>query len=250
MLRTKNQHGFTIIELMIAVSALSLLLLLCTMGIIRLSQTYYKGIIGASTQQTARTTMDSITQTVQFGGVSSVMTNSQTVTDGPANYDVKTICIGQQRYSYAPNYQQIDDNPDISQKQLKHGFWQDIVGDPSNCSGVKLHVDNPSANPIDGTNIGSEGRELLGNRMRLIGLSIEKCSGILVNPCSANGSETLYRVTLSMMYGDSDMIDSAAYNAGDTTTWPNVQCRAVQGFLGSAFCAKSELSSVIRKRLR
>lgn len=246
----KNSRGFTIIELMISVSALSALLLLCTIGIIQISQSYFKGIIQASTQQTVRAIVDTFSQTVQYGGASSIATATETTTVAAVSYTVRTICVGTQRFSYALNYQQIGGSPQIANRELKHGLWQDLIGDQARCSGVRLDADNPSTSPIDGVNVGSEGRELLGDRMRLMGLTIEKCSGAAVGRCSPNSSENLFRVRLAIMYGGSDLVDTASYNETDPTTWASLQCRSKQAIIGTAFCAKSDLTTIVGKRLR
>lgn len=252
----QSNAGFTIIELMIAISILSMLLLLCTFGIMRISQSYYRGIIRAKTQTTTRAIFDNLTQNVQFNGVGSILTKTENTSDGSANYEVRTICIGAQRYSFALNYQQNDQSPAANAGTLKHAFWRDVITDISNCRGLQLHQDDPSSHPIDAVlgQTGTGGKELLGGRMRLLGFKVEKCSnpppasGVVA--CSANASENLYRIVLSTMYGDKDLIDFTGYSTTDSTTWSKPTCKLSQGVFGGAFCAKSDLTSIVGKRLR
>lgn len=65
-LPTRNSEGFTLVELMIATSIFSVILLLLTFGLLGIGQNYYKGRNSVRTQDTARRIMDEISQAIQF----------------------------------------------------------------------------------------------------------------------------------------------------------------------------------------
>ena len=62
---TLDQSGFTLLELMIATTIFSVILLLCTVGLIQIGKTYYKGSAIVRTQNVARDITDNITQAIQ-----------------------------------------------------------------------------------------------------------------------------------------------------------------------------------------
>lgn len=93
-----SSAGFTIVELMIATTVFSVVLLLCTYGLVSIGRTYYKGVTTSRAQTTARSISDNIARSVQYGGkISGSLTGSS-----------GQICIGKARYTYvaptAPNY--------------------------------------------------------------------------------------------------------------------------------------------------
>jgi prepilin-type N-terminal cleavage/methylation domain-containing protein len=94
MSRQLNQQGFTILELMIATTIFTVILLLCTIGLIRIGNIYYKGVTQSRTQAVARTISDDVTQAIQYGGqivqntspTLSLMGGSETVNVGSRSY--------------------------------------------------------------------------------------------------------------------------------------------------------------------
>ena len=96
MTKKLDAKGFTIVELLIATLVFSTVLLVVTIGIIQITRVYYKGITESSTQNTARTLMDTITQAIQFSG--------GTVTDS----DGDTVCLGNQQLSYRTGVQMVN----------------------------------------------------------------------------------------------------------------------------------------------
>lgn len=227
---TKNsQAGFTIVELMISISVLAVVLLVVTIGIIQISKSYYKGVIQATTQQTARAALDDIAQSVEFDSVHNATTSGSrsdlALQYGPST-SLLSYCIGQnQRYSYVLGYEQsatknVPGDPGYS----RHILWKDQ--NPGTCTPVKLYEDTPS------DTIG-QGHELLGANMRLTNLEITPVTG----------STTLYKISLTIMYGDDDLIDKSS---GVMASW---NCKIQGGVFAAAFCAKAELTTVVGKRL-
>ena len=91
----KNQQGFTILELLIASTVFSVILLVATAGIIQIGNLYYKGITASKTQETARAIMEEVSRTAQFSKGSVVFGHNF-----GDDSSVKQICVGDRRYTY------------------------------------------------------------------------------------------------------------------------------------------------------
>src|SRR3989338_4615433 len=99
----KKDSGFTIIELMIATTVFSLVLLLCTFGLLQVARVYYKGVTGAKVQEALRNVTDNITRVIQFSGGSVVPPPANTTGGTPF-----VFCIDDQRYSVVINRQLVE----------------------------------------------------------------------------------------------------------------------------------------------
>jgi prepilin-type N-terminal cleavage/methylation domain-containing protein len=207
---TNKQHGFTIIELMIATVVFSLILLIVTACILQFSKQYYKGIIASSTQNTARSLMDDVVRSIQFDtGAVYPLTGG-----GNSGY-----CIGEtKRYSYKL-FQQVTDNKPFAPHQGFHGLVSDTTS--TDCKGS-------AALPVAGLPAAlttTNARELLGQHMRLSRFDIA-------------GSNNLYTVTIRVVYGDDDLLTNP--------TNPATNCKST---VGSQFCAVSQLTTTVKKRV-
>lgn len=225
-----NNRGFTLVELMISISVLATILLLVTIGIIQISKTYYKGITQANTQQKARQIMDTVTQSIQFGNFNTFGGDTNTL----GGFDAQSYCIDQQRFTYITTAVQkreaLPSSTTTTPPTARHGLWQDVL-----TSGVCS--DNPVDMSLVVPSVG--GRELLGDKMRITKFAIEqKDTGPII--CK----DDLYCVSVTVMYGDEDLIDKTA------VTIDKWKCQPTAGVFAASFCAKAELTSVVGKRLK
>jgi len=230
MKHVKDQQGFTIVELLISTTVFSVILLLCLAALVQIGKMYYKGVTTAQTQQTARAIMDEITQGIQLSGDG---VRAQTLTVGPqvapADPAVGFFCIGSTRYTYAID-RQVSDANNTNDKQLLHALW---VDEPGACAGatdqklselptVDLSLPVPSTAP--------HGRELLSSNMRITRLTLVPTDG-----------DRLWTINLTIAYGDEDLFTT---DPADST---RKICKGAQA--GTQFCAFSEITSVIKRRL-
>jgi type II secretory pathway pseudopilin PulG len=211
--------GFTIVELMIAATVFSMVLLLITFGVIRFNQAYYGGIIQSNTQNVARTAIENISQAIQFDG-GTVVTSS--------NGSWKGICVGSRFYQYQPGMQLENGGP---------------LG-PDQRTQALIFEPNAASCNSPGTSV--SGTELLGKNMRIAVLSVA--------PISGTG---LYKIDARVVYGDDDLLCSPNEVNGSCTSTgtmppgsgnyatPDLQCKSLSG----PFCAVSELSTVVGKRV-
>jgi prepilin-type N-terminal cleavage/methylation domain-containing protein len=207
-----RQAGFTIIELLVASSVFSVILLLSATAMIQIGKTYYKGITEARTQETARDILSGISQAVQFSGgdIATITPNSNT----------KGFCIGSTRYSYIPGKL-------YAKTPTGHAFVMD-----SDCSSKK-------AQDLDSGGLAANSTELLGVNMRLDNNPV--VSAIAATP-------GLYSVNVTVLYGDDDLIQNGDGSTPYNST--NTPHNCLPTTKGGQFCAMSELDTVVKKRIQ
>lgn len=88
MIKKTNNRGFTIVELLIVTTILSVVLLGASFMLIQMGRLYYKGLAASRTQDAARNLVDSIARPLQLGGDS--FTRSDTD---------NTFCIGSNQFN-------------------------------------------------------------------------------------------------------------------------------------------------------
>ncbi|HSH55662.1 MAG TPA: type II secretion system protein [Candidatus Limnocylindrales bacterium] len=255
MSQKHSQRGFTIIELLIATMIFSVILIAVSAAVLRFAKQYYKGVISNQTQSTARAIMDDISRSVQFnaGTVYILTSNDISVpfaSPTAPNPPVFGYCIGDsKRYSFVEN-RQVSDTPDSTLLQSRYGLVSDnITGCSTNTRAIKTtamtRVDRNPAQPLVPLN---NPRELLGQHMRLNKLSIDEDDGV-------------YAITVKVVYGDNDLLCSPSttnpasgknsceeYDPSNTAVYAkdDLRCRLVSG---AQFCAVSELSTSVKKRV-
>ncbi len=206
----KLTSGFTILELLIATIVFSVVLMLVTAGIMQIARVYYKGVTEANTQNTARSIIDTISQAIQFTGGTVTLTAASPVAGN--NY---AFCVGNQQFSYRLGWQ-VENRFSVVDNQAWHALVQNTT---TGC---------PSAGAQNLANQVVNGRDLMGQHMRLSNLVIE------------NPAPNLYKVQVRVVYGDNDLLDNP--------TTANAACKSQQS--GTQFCAVSELSTIVIKRVK
>lgn len=222
IVRHSDSSGFTIIELMIATLVFSIVLLVVTAGIVQFSKAYYKGAITAKTQDTTRSIIDSVAQSVQFG-VASPQESPESV--GTA---ISFLCAGGNKFIFTPGVQYKTGPPEYTNA----GVY--MVPSVGICEG-------PAAT------LPPDGKQLLNEYMRVTNLTL---NGV---------SDTLYTIAVTVAYGDNDLFCDRRDDATCNVTSPilsdaaladlgaNIRCKQLSG---SEFCAVSSLSTTVRKRIQ
>jgi prepilin-type N-terminal cleavage/methylation domain-containing protein len=237
-MHSKQQRGFTIIELMFATVVFSSVLLLSLAALVQIGKMYYKGVTTAQTQQSARSLLDELSQSIQFSGANIEAPRNMTGGAPPQGPDIAAgsgatgfFCVGTTRYTYALDRQQSDDN-DTSKKHILHALWAD---EPGVCAGItNANVANYfSTYPVDLTSAVPStynGRDLLSDNMRLTRFAVDS----LVD-------KSIWQVRLTVVYGEDDLL---------TIDSDNPSRRICKGAtVGTEFCAVSELSTIIKRRI-
>lgn len=213
---SQRNGGFTIVELMIASSVFAVLLLVISAGVMSFTRQYYKGVVTSKTQTTARSIMSEVTQAIQF---------SSTVYTGLSGGSEKGFCVDNKLFSYIIGRQVMDKGGLAVNHQGYHGF---VVGSGgSSCTTTTVPMTLPSVSAL-----GSGQRELLGDKMRLAALNI-----------SVNGD--LYLVRVRVLYGQDSVLSPAVTSVTD---WSKEKC--ANDSAGAQYCAVSDLTTTIQKRLQ
>lgn len=197
---------------MLAMTVFSLVLVAAAAGLIQVGRMYYKSVIATRTQDTARSIMDEVSRSVQFSG-------AEPIIERDGNGQVNAFCIGNNRYSIELGSQ---------------------VGDQDNPGAYGIFKDEIDAGCPTGS-LSDDGAELLGENMRLTRFDIEAV------PDTADQ----YRIVLWMVYGDDDVlqgVDAAGdFVPHDSADAVRVICRT--GAISAEFCAISELSTTVSRRI-
>ena len=221
----ERQGGFTIVELMIALSVLSALLVMSTVIMMQLGRLYTKGVNEADTQNTSRNIMNDLSSQLQLSG------NTPILDPGNSN---GVICLGTQRYTYSLNNEVTDD-------PTSHALWRDTTSGNGSCTAVDLHAQAPQ----DTQSKAGSGVEMIPLHMRLLALSIV-----------ANSNNT-YGISVTVAYGDDDLMANTNVSGDNTETDPaahhhnlglpgTVLCK---GQTGQEFCSVSSLSITVAQRI-
>lgn len=246
----KNNKGFTIVELLFSTAIFSVVLLLCLSALVQIGRMYFKGVTTAQTQQSARALMDEISQSMQLSGAE--ITPIGSITGGPVPPEIYGqsgpipisggnitqgaigyFCIGTTRFTFAMDRMQ-GESVDVNRKMIPHAIWADEPGMCAGANAATLYssfpVDLTAAQPSDAA---LRGRDLLSDNMRLMRLRLTPL---------VSGSNSVWRIQITVGYGDSDLFivdpsdSSRRYCAGAN--------------IGTQFCAFSELSTIVKRRVQ
>lgn len=217
--QNRGQDGFTIVEMMIATLVFSVIMLVAAGTVVRFTNNFQRGMTASTTQNTARSIIDTVSQSLQlYGDDYSNMGNG--------------YCIGSTRYSYIRGRQLIEGGQ-------RHVLVEEKEGLPIGCGGSALNLAGNPVNP--------PGQELLAQDMRLAKFDI------------VPQGDGLFRLTVKVVYGDTDLLCSPTHvgncnsetvlNAGqlsNSAVLDDLQCK---GKKGSEYCAVSEITTTIQRRV-
>jgi hypothetical protein len=198
---------------MIAVTVFSVLLLLSAASLTQISRLYYKGVIVTKTHNVNRNIIDDISQAFQFS-------SGNVGYGGPSSNGLRSICIGNIRYTYIFNKQISSTN--------KHGLWRDKVASSGSCPPLNFYDNSELENSI----ASGEGVELLESGMRLKALSVTPATISEIN-----------NVNVAVIYGDDDLI-----NFNDSAKTQPLDCKG--DVTGSQWCSFSRLFTQVFSRVK
>lgn len=226
MMAPRNRSaGFTILELLIATAVFSVVLLVLSGAIIQMGRIYGKGVNQAQTQEASRNLIEAIGQGIQLNPGQLAYGASLTSATDPKS---RAICINDHQYSFKVGQQQEGARHAVVMRTIAGG-----------CLGVR-------AQDLTHGTVASDSVELLGPHMRLLRLDIVE---------APVGSGT-YRLTARVAYGDNDLLcggsvsctdERAALTDDQIAATADVRCKDIRS--GSQFCAVSELSTMVGRRL-
>jgi prepilin-type N-terminal cleavage/methylation domain-containing protein len=222
-----SQTGFTIVELLIATTIFTMVLLIASYAIVHVGKLYYKGLITGRTQDMARQFGDEISQTIQFGPQCDTVqcfmrenTAGVPFSSGTQNITVRSRCLGSNRYSYV-----LEKPMGTGSLEARHVLWRDRVPDDYlTCAPLDLTQVTPSD-----TFTLSPGADLLASKMRIPVFNV------------TGGS--LWNIEFVISHGDSvDLFEAATASVPAFT-----RCVGIRA--SGQFCAVAGYSTTVTKRL-
>lgn len=231
-----NKTGFTILELMIAVTILAVILLMVALIMTNIGSLYSKGVELTNVQNVNRSLVSELAATIQFGGQTMEGPNTYTYTssDGTA-IQVSAICFGTTRYSYILGFP----GGSSSSSSIPHILWRDEMRGLGSCVPLNIGLNNPVCGSISGpesciASIPGSGSNMLGDNMHLTVFTVKQ-----YNP-------QLYGISVGLVYGDKNLFKTTSTGSMVTTKNGNYIC---SGQTGDAFCATSFLSTLADERV-
>jgi prepilin-type N-terminal cleavage/methylation domain-containing protein len=213
------QSGFTVVELMIATVVSSLILVVITVGIVRFTSDYYKGVNVSSTQATTQNAIDAVAQAIQFNA------NSTVATDGSQGI----FCAGNQVFLYT--------------------MGKALNAAPSATNWGLYQLNNPSSNCIIPADT-SGGTELLGPNMRLGIMNLSEIGSTNVWQLDIRvaygDADLLCRTGISGTSKGSCNTGATDYASSDIIQGSDLTCKIR---IGSQFCSVVHLSTAIGQRV-
>jgi prepilin-type N-terminal cleavage/methylation domain-containing protein len=169
----KDQRGFTILELMIATTVLSVILILVSVMMTSIGKLYQKGVNQSRVQGAVRTITNDVSQNLQLSESPQIATN-----DGKTAY-----CIGSDRYTA------------VIGRQLGTGQEAD---ETPRAKPVLFHDKTPTDGCTTDNLDAVHGTELIPDKSRLLEFKIaEVFSGT-------------YKIEVAIAYGDYDLLSSTS----------------------------------------
>lgn len=219
----KNQQGFTVLELIIATVIFSVIMLLSSSAMIKLSQQFQKGFTQSQTQETARNMGEAIARNIQY---SSMPPRQLWPIPADPNAMEQVWCIADRRYIFIRGKQlgpdPITQTPSVAVRQNQ------------GCGGAAV-------SPAGYVPVGGD-EELVGQDMRLADLRIEQ-----------GENDRVWSVRLRLVKGDNDLVCSPGTpgdcGASTPTSSPNATDLLCDAVKGSPYCGASGYSMIVVRRL-
>ena len=215
-MKSISKKGFTIVELLIAISVFSALLIIIVYAFLYGLNTFSKAQVVSKTQEVSRSIEQNISQSFSLTAAGSY-TPITSVTNTNNNITSKGFCLGQYRYSYVLDKQLTSTN--------NYGLLQDTI---QGCSTSTVSVDLSAANlPTLNTP-----KQLLGNNMRISNFTITSST-------PSNSSAVGYQLVMEIDYGNNLKAETNGYK---------YQCPS--GNISSSFCAVAKIDTIIFQRIQ
>lgn len=224
-LRKGGQRGFTIVELLIAISVFSVVMIIAATAIIVIARQYQAGVTKTAMQSATRDIHQKISDNIKYSGGNIITVENYDVNVDGVNVKFNIICTDKTRYFYkTPS---VDGSGNIAT----------TVNFDNNMSG--LYVEQASsgdyssdANCKNGINP-STAQQLLPNSAKVAVFSVEPTA------TDASGQVTSTTVKTTFVRGEADMFDLSVAPG-------SLQCKSG---VGNEWCSVVSLSSIINPRL-
>ena len=223
----QQSHGFTLIELMLAMTFLSFILVFMALTLTQMLRTYDKGLTVKQINQAGRTVIDDIARSMRGEQTGRIV--ATTATDG-------RLCIGDIMYIWNPVYKGAKTSATPNQNPDQYKFTSPAVP----ITMARLKLTNPTSDcavPVGAINQNQDNYTLLGDRAR-------------VTWADATPSADGRLIKLTLVLGTYDITEqtnirnSAYTNVFNTPTLVSGDA-ACKGGTDGNYCAFSEFSTIV-----
>jgi prepilin-type N-terminal cleavage/methylation domain-containing protein len=237
-MREPEEQGFTIVELLMATTVFSLVLLGALAGFLQIGKLFYKGVSATSTQEAANQILQDVSGQFQssasFTKVLPVglAANAEVLPTTDQSTSYAYYCIGNTRYTYViardGTHMVNFDSTSNHRPGGNFGVLKDTLPGSSGCA--TPCNDDPSVTPTcpNGAVRFRSPVELLGDNMRL--------NAFYINSSATNSS--LFNIRIIVAYG----LDDAFTQNPPQTTIPPV-CDSNSGI--DQFCSVTDLNTAV-----
>ena len=188
MRKIYHQKGFTVIELLIATSVFSTVLLIAASGIVHVGRLFQRGITGSLTQEVSRSTIDFIKDDFELSGGYFKRLPPYGVNEG--------FCIGSRLYSYQVGLRIGSDG--VGRAMVVRDFPNCDISTVVHPDDIVTGIGYDLATATD-TNVSGQMREFLGPNMRLNSFSVTPSP-------AASAKPTGLTISIDVISGDNDLI--------------------------------------------
>ena len=216
-MKSISKKGFTIVELLIAISVFSALLIIIVYAFLYGLNTFSKAQVVSKTQEVSRSIEQNISQSFSLTAAGSY-TPITSFTNTNNEITSQGFCLGQYRYSYVLDEQLTSTN--------NYGLLQDTI--QGGCSTSTVSVDLSANLP---TTLNTP-KQLLGNNMRISNFTITPSTPL-------NSSAVGYQLVMEIDYGNNLKAGTNGYK---------YQCPS--GNISSSFCAVAKIDTIIFQRIQ
>jgi prepilin-type N-terminal cleavage/methylation domain-containing protein len=214
-----DSTGFTIIELLVATTVFSIVLMVILASFLQIGRMFYKGISVSNTQETARSVVESISDDMKL--------SQSFIPTANYNTTAKYFCVGDHRYVY-----------NIDHVKVGQG---DVTGpQPVSPRGIIESTVNgcPPPSSAAGTNV----QQLLGPDMQLNDFSVA-CPTL--NNCNIH--------IHIVFYGFDDSVFNSSSHPDDTSSDHSAAINDADAYcsgslLSTQFCAVADIDSTVAMR--
>lgn len=232
MAARRTEKGFTIVELMLATTVFSVVLMTVTAGILYMTKQYQHSAYVSRTQATATSIVQTVSNAIKYGGSPNVIKRSVVLAN---DVDADSRCINNREITSV-----------LGRKLVAPTETGVSATSTSTHTGLLLRQGSACLSPIVPGERSLGAKELLANGMRLADFDISQVAGV-------TGA---YEIRVRVVYGEDDLLCSRS--VGDSCTNAATQLNAAQikaardleckPFAGREYCSMSELRTLVRSR--
>jgi prepilin-type N-terminal cleavage/methylation domain-containing protein len=222
MKKTTKQQGFTIIELLVATTIFSIVLMVILASFLQVGRMFYKGISVNNTNEAARSLIDSITSDIKLA-----QTTTPTTAFPAGGTTAYYFCVGLDRYVYISDYHKINsDDINSPNPSQPHGVIRSLL--TNGCQA-------PSAE------VGTKVEQLLGPNMQLNldssknGTDFIECD-VGTGFCNVHAHVVFYGIDNTVFQSNNN-----TYNASNAYQAPDAFCSG--SLLDTQLCAVTDIKA-------